>query len=419
MIKFSKISFSGFTPVLVATAISGLSGYVAVWLAAQNLIPTSYTDFSVLWSTIFFSVGALSGIQQELTRSTSSTHLVPTYSGLNVRFFPTATFFAAFIFVISGIISISGGYSVVSVEEINVGLTISIGLASFVFLSVLLGVLYGLQQWRSIAVLVAGEGITRLLLIVLCLSVPGLKSMLPWAICLPFAIITLLSAPLWMPKIKTGISLDVKYFRFATNTFSTVAAAAATAVVISGFPLLLRLSSSAHELELLAPVILIVMLVRAPLVVLAQSMQNLLIVKFSGKFPAAVRLFTLLAVLVLGFALLASLIGFSCGAQLISLFFGGSYEPSGLLVALVLLTSGLLAIQIMSGALVLARNKHLGYILGWFVSALATVLVLFMPFEFELRVTLALFVGPIAGMVSNALAISIGEFKESPTIDAD
>lgn len=401
--------FTGFTPVLIATVISGVSGYIAVWITAQNLVPAMYRDFSVLWSTIFFSVGALSGIQQELSRSTTQTHLNSSETKKTVKFFSFAVGLTILIFVISALVSVFDGYAVVAEGDQTINFAITLGLASFVFLSVLIGALYGHQQWNTIAVLVAGEGITRLCFVFLALFIPGLIGFLPWAICLPFGVIVLLSAPMWIKKVKSGIALDVNYPKFTHNLFSTIGAAAATAVIISGFPLLLRVTSRTNELELLAPVLLIIMLVRAPLAVLAQSMQNLLVVKFSSTFSAAIRLFGILAGLIVGFALITAIIGYFFGPTVINLFFAESYELSGMLLAIVVLSSGFLAIQIVSGSFVLARNKHFGYILGWLVSAAVTIVVLLLPLEFELRVVLSLCIGPISGIASNAISLAFSK----------
>jgi hypothetical protein len=81
-------------------------------------------------------------------------------------------------------------------------------------------------------------------------------------------------------------------------------------------------------------------------------------------------------------------------------------------VALVIFTSGLLAIQIFTGAFVLARNKHFGYIFGWLISALATVVFLVLPLEFELRVMLALSIGPVVGIASNIVILLFNQYKE-------
>lgn len=411
MIKLPKLSLSGFAPVLIATVISGLTGYVAVWVAAQHLIPTEYTDFSILWSTIFFIVGALSGLQQEITRSTTRGESDDSMVIAKPRFFLMAFSVSLGVFCLVVFLSLLGVFNIVSGGNIPTNYAISFGLAFFVFLSVLLGTMYGRQKWKIIAIIVAGEGITRLLLISVTLFIPSLSSFLPWAIVLPFGLTVFLTVPLWKASVKEKLNLDVSYIGLTKNSLVTIGASAATAVLISGFPLILRITTQETELVLLAPIVLVVMLVRAPLVVLAQSMQNFLIVKFSGPMKLAIKLFLSLTAALVVFALIAAVVAMIIGPQIIQMVFGTEYEPSGIVLSTVLFSSGILAIQIVSGSLVLARGHHGNYILGWMVSAITTIASLMIPLGVESRVMLALVVGPIAGIISNATSLVVQREK--------
>jgi predicted membrane-bound mannosyltransferase len=61
---------SGFAIILIATATSGVAAYVMAWLVPNVIGLASYATFAVFWSAIHLVVGALFGIQQEVTRGT-------------------------------------------------------------------------------------------------------------------------------------------------------------------------------------------------------------------------------------------------------------------------------------------------------------------------------------------------------------
>ena len=115
---------------------------------------------------------------------------------------------------------------------------------------------------------------------------------------------------------------------------------------------------------------------------------------------------------IIGLVILASSISLGIGSQFVQMLFGSEYQLSNLMLSIVLFSSGMLAIQIVSGSLILSRGHHGSYILGWIVAAVATVLVLLTPLAFEVRVMLSLNIGPISGIFSNALSLVIQEDKK-------
>ena len=61
---------TGLTTILIATAIAGVASYAVTILIPNQIGLAEYAIFAVFWSTLYFVVGALGGIQQEVTRAT-------------------------------------------------------------------------------------------------------------------------------------------------------------------------------------------------------------------------------------------------------------------------------------------------------------------------------------------------------------
>ncbi|MCU1443148.1 MAG: hypothetical protein JWQ59_1298, partial [Cryobacterium sp.] len=61
---------TGFTRILVATAIAGIAAYVVTWVVPRIIGGVDYKVFAVFWASMYLVVTALSGIQQEVTRAT-------------------------------------------------------------------------------------------------------------------------------------------------------------------------------------------------------------------------------------------------------------------------------------------------------------------------------------------------------------
>ena len=63
---------SGVSLILIATVISGAAGYGVLLFVPSVIGLADYKAFSIFWSLLYLVVGALIGIQQEVTRGTQA-----------------------------------------------------------------------------------------------------------------------------------------------------------------------------------------------------------------------------------------------------------------------------------------------------------------------------------------------------------
>ena len=262
------------------------------------------------------------------------------------------------------------------------------------------GSLYGVSQWRSVALLVGADGILRLVLLLLALLFTKDIVALAWVVALPFPIALVL---LWrfIRRDFVGRSdMDVGFRALTWNVARTVLASASTAILVSGFPMLLGLTAKSEPGGLVGQLIFTITLTRAPLIVTVMALQSYFVVRFRDGERSMSRTFlSVLLLISIGTFLLAGL-GCLFGGPLLEWVSGSRHiSIEGNVIAVLVASSGLVAALSVTGSAVLARARHLVYSSGWFVAAIVTIGVMMTGIDFIPRVEAALILGPAAGLL--------------------
>ncbi|MBG6055925.1 O-antigen/teichoic acid export membrane protein [Salinibacterium sp. CAN_S4] len=387
---------AGFSTIIVATGIAGIAAYLVTFIVYRVAGPADYALFAVFWATLYLLIGGLSGIQQEVTRATHAIEPGQRATASKARNFGAVA--AALVF--SAILATAPLWVDTVFAEAGWSLVfpLAVGVASYVLVAVLAGSLYGLKRWRSVALMIAVDPILRLALLMIALIFTHDIIALAWIAALPFP---LTLAVLW-PVVRRGFvgrtELDVGYRALTWNSTRAVLASVATAVMVTGFPLLLGVTSDGVSNAMLGELIFTITLTRAPLIVTAMSLQSFFVVRFRDHPATWWRTFVRIELVVLGVSLLLGLLGLLLGPAAFGFVSGRPVTMSGELIAVLAFSSGLVGAMCVSGPAVLARSRHLIYSLGWAAAATATVVVMLLPIEFLARVQLALLAGPIIGL---------------------
>lgn len=389
---------AGATQIVAATVIAGIAGYLVTWLVYRIVGPAPYALFAIFWATIYLVVGALSGIQQEITRATH-----PVAVGSRTR----ASRSRDFGVLVSGIVLVMTVASaplwvdaVFPDEGWNLVWPLAVGTAAYVLVATLSGTLYGVSQWRSLALMIGIDGVLRLLLVGVMLTRTHDIVALAWAVALPFPLAIML---LW-PVIRHGVvgrtDIDVGFGRLTWNVARTMLAAVSTAVLVSAFPLLLGVTSRGADAALVGELVFTLTLTRAPLVVSVMALQGYLIVQFRERVQGWVAfLLRMMGALLLGGAILAAA-GWWLGPAVFGLVSGAPVTLGGDVIAIMVASSLLVAALSVSGSAVLGRGGHLAFSSGWFVAAAATVAVMALPIDdLIVRVCAATLLAPLLGLL--------------------
>ena len=263
-----------------ATALSAACGYVVIYLAARDLAPGGFSVFGVFWGAFGLFTGAANGLLQETTREVRAYaargRARPGIARIRCESPPRSAWSRPC--VIAGSSPLWSGRLFVDARWLSVGL-LSVGLAGFCLHATLLGMLAGTDQWTRYGALMVTDAVSRVTIAAATFVVGwGLAGFL-WATVAGSAawLIMLMASP--TARATARLLTPGSTATFLRGAAHSITAAGASAILVMGFPVLLKLTSS----ELGAQggvVILAVTLTRAPLLVPLTAMQGNLIAHF-------------------------------------------------------------------------------------------------------------------------------------------
>lgn len=406
-----RLRLNGLTSIVLATGIAGVAGYLVTWVVYRQIGPASYALFAVFWATLYLVVGGLSGIQQEVTRATHRIEPGDRAGVSPARNFAVVAALAVVVLVLGT--AVLWAQPVFGADGWALVAPLAVGTGSYVLVATLAGSLYGISQWGSVAALIALDGVLRLSILLVGLTITHDVVALAWIAAVPFPLAIIV---LW-PVIRRGVvgrtGLDVGYAGLTSNVARTVLASVSSAVLISGFPLLLGIAARDQPRALLGELIFTVTLVRAPLIVTVMSLQSYLLVKFKERGDGWRGLFVRVLCLILAVGVLAALAAWWLGPPILSWVSGAPASLDGSVIAVLVVSSALVACLCVTGPAVLAQSRHLVYTLGWIAAAVATIVVVLLPIDFLTAVCLALLAGPVAGSATH-LAWIVAARRQQP-----
>ena len=389
----------------IATAVTAVCGYAVLYLAARGLDPTGFSVFGVFWGAFGLVTGAANGLLQEATREVRSTQ----HTGLGgggsthpMRVAAAAGVAAAVL--IAGTSPLWARHVFAEQRSLSVAL-LAVGLAGFCLHATLLGMLAGTGRWTQYGSLMVTDAVIRV-------AVAAAAFVIGWGLA-GFLWATVAGAVAWLVVlVVSGTARAAARLRtaggpsaFLNGAAHSIAAAGASAILVMGFPVLLKATSG----ELGAAggvVILAVTLTRAPLLVPLTAMQGNLIAYFVDHQRArlaAMRAPCAIVVAIGAFGVAAAAL---IGPWLLRVAFGPDYQTGGALLAG--LTAGAVSIALLTvtGAATVAAALHRAYAIGWIGATVAAAALLSLPIGLETRTVVALLCGPLVGITVHLAALS-------------
>ena len=392
----------------IATAITAVCGYAVLYLAARTLDPAGFSLFGVFWGAFGLVTGAANGLLQEATREVRHSRYRPSAAdGPRTRPMWVA---AAVGLGAATAIAVTAPWWSPHIFTASTGLSVTLlaaGLAGFCLHATLLGMLAGVGGWTAYGSLMVTDAVIRVLV--------ALGSfLLGWGL-VGFLWATVAGAVAWVLLLTVSttarsaarLSTDGSARTFLRGSAHSIAAAGASAILVMGFPVLLKATSG----ELGASggvVILAVTLTRAPLLVPLTAMQGNLIAHFvdAGRRGARLRPLLVPAAVIVALGVVGVGAAAALGPWLLRLAFGPAYQTSGVLLSW--LTAGAVSVALLTltGAATVAAALHRAYSLGWVGATVAAAALLTLPFDLESRTVAALLCGPLVGIAVHLAALS-------------
>lgn len=391
-----------------ATACTALCGYAVLYLAARNLEPAGFSLFGVFWGAFGLVSGAANGLLQESTREVRALrnqHLPPAETTHPMRIAAVVGVGAAALIALTSPVWSAHVFTESRVLSV---VLLSIGLAGFCLHATLLGMLAGVDRWSQYGSLMVTDAAIRV-------AVAAAAFVLGWGLA-GFLWATVAGSLAWLillvlsPATREAARLATAggARTFLTGAFHSVAAAGASAILIMGFPVLLK--ATTPELGAAGGVVILaVTLTRAPLLVPLTAMQGNLIAHFVDQSHRRLRALVMPAVVVTVIGALGVVAAGLAGPWLLRTGFGAEYQAPGALLAW--FTAGAVAIALLTltGAATVAAALHRAYAVGWVGATLAAVALLLLPLDLETRTIVALLCGPIVGIAVHLCALATSD----------
>ena len=407
----SPLTRASVARVGAATALSALCGYSVVYLAARGLAPSGFSVFGVFWGAFGLVTGTANGLLQETTREIRSmlngggSASVPDSGPPRTHPLRVAAMVGvAAAVLIAGSSPWWGGRVFVEARGLSVAL-LSVGLAGFCLHSTLLGMLAGANRWTQYGVLMVTDPLIRVAIAVATFVIGwGLAGYL-WATVAGAVawLIVLVASP--TTRATSRLLTQGGLATFLRGTAHSITAAGASGILVMGFPVLLKLTSS--ELGAQGGVIILaVTLTRAPLLVPLTAMQGNLIAHFVDQRTDRLRALVTPAAIIAGIGAIGVLLAGVVGPWLLRVTFGAQYDAPGTLLAWLTAAAVAIAMLTLTGAATVAAALHRAYSLGWVGATVASGLLLLLPSALETRTVVALLCGPLVGIGVHLVALT-------------
>ncbi|WP_158019373.1 hypothetical protein [Mycobacterium basiliense] len=389
-----------------ATAVTALCGYTVIYLAARNLAPSGFSVFGVFWGAFGLVTGAANGLLQESTREVRSMQymdVVPD-GGRTHPLRVAATIGVVSAVVIAGSSPLWSGRVFVEARWLSV-ILLSFGLVGFCLHATLLGMLAGTNRWTQYGSLMVTDAVIRV-------AVAAATFVIGWGL-VGFLWATVAGSLAWLimlvssPTTRTAAHLLTpgNTATFLRGAAHSITAAGASAILVMGFPVLLKVTSDQLGTQG-GVVILAVTLTRAPLLVPLTAMQGNLIAHFVDQSTHRLRALISPAAVIGGIGAVGVLAAGMVGPWVLRVAFGQEYQASSALLAWLTAAAVAIAMLTLTGAGTVAAALHRAYAVGWVGATVASGLLLLLPLPLEARTVIALLCGPLVGIGVHLAALA-------------
>lgn len=427
--------------LLGSSLLAAVSTLVVTMIAQRALNGSELTEFLLFWAALFTVTGIITGIQPEITRAvgTARTRAVAdralanrAASGRAASADGSAPQGARVVTVTAALGAIAGALVLVSSplwagqqipHSAAVGVTVmAVGVFLYALQATMSGVTAGEDRWYLFAAVGGLESAGRLILMLAAaLMIPSLAGLevatvVPMGLWLILAFVTVSGRRLWVARA------DVPARRLTVNILWSFLSSAAAAVLMMGFPNVLKVSGAAEsEPVVLGTLILAISITRSPIMIPLQAFQGVAVSAFLKQRHRPVAAFIKPAAAVVVVGAVGAVVAYLVGPLLFRLIYPpaagaeSAYEAaaSGITLGALVFASALLALMTLSGNMALAVNQHRIYLAGWVVAAAVTLSLAFLvPASLVPRAIVALAVGPVCGFVVHMVGVSLASCAE-------
>lgn len=396
----------------LASLVSAAAGYLVIWFVPRILTKADNAEFLAFWSALFLLFGVLGGIQTETIRYVTAgspadaARVRRADTGTGVPLISVALAVSVAVSVILATTSFLWGPAVLGPNWMVLVLVLCGACIAFSVHVALAGVLSGRHRWGSFSALVASESAFRLVLVLIVGLVASSTAGVAAAAgggALAWALLSVFSSPV---REAFGQRLEGPVRDFVSKVGHASIATAASASLVVGFPILYRITTPAEVYLGSAPLLLAILLTRAPLMVPLGTFQSVAIAHFVRHRRRGLAALKPIALMIGAVAVVGSAAAYLIGPWLMVLLFGPDYAVAPWILAGLTAAAAILALLTLTGGMCVALNRHRISSLGWVIAGVLTLVILLLPLNADLRAVASLLLGPLVGVTIHTIALA-------------
>lgn len=392
--------------VAAASVIAAASSYLVLMISARSLDQAENSEFLAFWAFMFCAFGITTGLQPEYTRHALFSRSEPDATGgRGWRLGIVALGVGSVVGVVVMASSPLWSTAVLGGEGQLLALFCAAGLVGHALQMGLTGTLAGSQRWSDYSLLITTEALARLGLVGLVLVLfPTVEGFALASAAATFVSILSLGVS---PSVRRAFALRSSLMPkpLLTGILHAATSTVSSAVLVVGFPVLLRLTTQADEYLTTAPLLMATALTRAPLMVPLMTYQSVAVAHFMNNRQLGLKALWPIARIILAAGVVGAVLAAWIGSPLMEFLLGPGYRLGWLPFVGLTLGAALLATLNLSGALAAALGRHLVYSGGWLAGTATALALLITPFDAETRTVLALVLGPTLGITIHVIAL--------------
>ncbi len=400
----------------LATVIAAAGSFAILLLSAWTLGMEVNVQFTAYWGMFFALTGVLGGLMQETTRAVGARDAGKRTVASGARPIMVALAVGAITFAVLAVTGPIWAPRVLDGNEVAGTLLMAGGLGLYAIQATVSGLLSARKLWSHYASLIIVDILIRV--------VPAVLAYLfGWGL-VAWLVITMIGTISWLLLVAVSpatrevllLSADVPTRRFVRLMFTAMWASGASAVLVTGFPTLIKLANDAASADTSAltavatvtagGVIYAVTLTRAPLLMPLEKFQNAIIVHFVHNANQPLKALAKPLGALVAFGAVGAALAWLIGPFIIRAILAPEYFVPGNILAGLTLAATATAVLMVTGAVTLAVGKHRFYMLGWVLATIVATAILFIPGNLAIRTIAALLSGSALGIATHLRALN-------------
>lgn len=400
----------------LSSLVAAACGYLVLIVASRSLTPAENANFLAFWGVLLGLFGVLTGLMAEGTRAVKSRRMARRAEQLKgAPVLPVSLLIGT---VSAAVVAASSpAWMPVLIPNAPPLLWLGIALAVLLYSGHigLAGATAGLERWGSYSGLAATEAIFRLLLMALAAFIGGSLAGLEFAALGGTLVWLYFAAFSNGGRASLRARADVGVGPYIVRCVLAMATAAATAVLVTGLPAVIKIAANPADFAAAAPLLLAISLTRAPIMIPLQAFQGVVMTALIHSKQPAQKVLAKPFAAIVGLGIVGAVAAAMVG-PFIMLIFGPDYRVDGWLLGALTLAAAFLAILTLTGTAAMALGRHRLYLAGWVAATVVSVSILFVPGPLDQIVVVSLFAGPVVGAMIHAAGVLLGRKNTDPAL---